>query len=637
MCGIAGKVTANEPVPRDLVARMCEAIRHRGPDGEGLYVEGTVGLGMRRLAIIDLRTGDQPLLSEDRQVIAVFNGEIYNHLELRAKLEARGHRFRGHSDGETIVHLYEEYGAECVTHLAGMFAFALWDARERRLLLARDRLGKKPLFYAQVGDALLFASEPRSILLDPSVPRDVDPRAIDAFLVNQYVPHELSAFSALAKLPPATRLLWQPGAEPRHERYWSLEYLPKDDLPVEEAKQRLREAILEATRKRLMSDVPLGAFLSGGVDSSVVVAAMAMSSAKPVRTFSVAFPGSDVDESSQARAVAERYGTEHTELPVGPPDPGILPRIAWQFGEPFADPAALPTFQLAELTRRHVTVALSGDGGDESFAGYRRYWQLARTRPADALPGGLRSALARLASGLAGGAEGRAPLPRAARLAGRLAMSPPHRYADLFRYFRDVDRERLYTPQFRSELAGAEPLAHVVAAWESRAGLAAADRLMAVDLETYLPDDLLAKVDVASMASSLEVRSPLLDHELMELAATMPVRRKLRGTEGKILLRDAAREWLPDEILDRPKQGFAVPLDVWLRGEMRALPEEVLLDPAASRRGIFDPRAVQRMIEEHREGRERADQLWAMINLELWFRTCVDRVVEAPAQLPALV
>lgn len=636
MCGIAGKVTAGEPVRRELVARMCEAIRHRGPDGEGLYVDGAVGLGMRRLAIIDLLTGDQPLFSEDRRFVAVFNGEIYNHLALRAELEARGHRFRGHSDGETIVHLYEEYGAECVTHLAGMFAFALWDARERRLMLARDRLGKKPLFYAPVGDAILFGSEPRSILLDPSVPRDIDPRAIDAFLVNQYTPHDLCAFRALAKLPPATRLLWQPGGEPRLERYWSLEYLPKDDLTLEEAEQRLRDAILEATRKRLMSDVPLGAFLSGGVDSSVVVAAMAMSSAKPVRTFSVAFPGADVDESAQARAVAERYGTEHTELPVGPPDPGILPRIAWHFGEPFADPAALPTFQLAELTRRHVTVALSGDGGDESFAGYRRYWQLARTRPADALPGGLRTALAGLASGLARGTEGRAPLPRAARLAGRLAMSPARRYADLFCYFRDADRERLYTPQFRSELADAEPLAHVVAAWESRAGLATADRLMAVDLETYLPDDLLAKVDVTSMANSLEVRSPLLDHELMELAATMPVRRKLRGTEGKVLLRDAVRRWLPDEILDRPKQGFAVPLDVWLRGEMRALPEEILLDPSASRRGIFDPRAVGTMIEEHREGRERADQLWAMINLELWFRTCVDRVVEVPAQLPAL-
>jgi asparagine synthase (glutamine-hydrolysing) len=636
MCGIAGKVTGGEPVSPELIGRMCDAIRHRGPDGEGIHVEGPVGLGMRRLAIIDLVTGGQPLVSEDGKVIAVFNGEIYNHLELRAELESRGHSFRGHSDGETIVHLYEEHGPECVTHLAGMFAFALWDERERRLLLARDRVGKKPLFYARAGDALLFASEPRSILLDPSVPRDVDRRALDAFLVNQYVPHDLCAFQALSKLAPATTLLWRPGEEPRLSRYWSLEYEPKDEMPVAEAEERLREAILEATRARLMSDVPLGAFLSGGVDSSVVVAAMAMTSADPVRTFSVAFPGTEVDESPHARAVAERYGTDHTELAVGPPEASLLPRIAWHFGEPFADPAALPTFQLAELTRRHVTVALNGDGGDESFAGYRRYWQLARTRSADALPAGLRRALARGAERVAGGTEGRSPLPRAARLAARLALPPARRYADLFRYFSDADRDRLYTPEFRAGLGSSNPLCHVEAAWNGRAGLAAVDRLMAVDLDTYLCDDLLAKVDVTSMANSLEVRSPLLDHRLMELAATMPVRRKLRGTEGKILLRDAVREWLPDGILDRPKQGFAVPLEGWLRGEMRALPEEVLLDPAATARGIFRPDAVQGLIAEHHEGRDRADQLWAMINLELWFRTCVDQVVVAPSELPAL-
>ncbi|MGE5281284.1 MAG: asparagine synthase (glutamine-hydrolyzing) [Chloroflexota bacterium] len=636
MCGIAGKVSGGEPVSAELIARMCDAIRHRGPDGEGAYVEGPVGLGMRRLAIIDLVSGDQPLVSEDGKTIAVFNGEIYNHLELRAELERRGHRFRGHSDGETIVHLYEEHGPECVSRLAGMFAFALWDEREGRLMLARDRVGKKPLFYARAGGALLFASEPRSILLDPAVPRDLDPRALDAFLVNQYVPHDLCAFSALAKLPPATRLLWQPGGELALERYWSLAYEPKDEMSATEAEERLREAILEATRARLMSDVPLGAFLSGGVDSSLVVAAMAMTSAEPVRTFSVAFPGSAVDESPHARAVAERYGTDHTELAVGPPSASLLPRIAWHFGEPFADPAALPTFQLSELTRRHVTVALNGDGGDESFAGYRRYWQLARTRPADALPPGLRRALAGAAARVAGGTEGRSPLPRAARLAARLAMPPPRRYADLFRYFRDADRDRLYTPEFRAGLAEADPLRHVEAAWDERAGLAAADRLMAVDLDTYLADDLLAKVDVTSMANSLEVRSPLLDHRLMELAATMPVRRKLRGSEGKVLLREAVREWLPDGILDRPKQGFAVPLEDWLRGEMRTLPEDVLLDPVATARGIFRPEAVRDTIGEHREGRDRSDQLWAMVNLELWFRTCVDRVVVTPDELPVL-
>jgi asparagine synthase (glutamine-hydrolysing) len=636
MCGIAGKVTAGEPVSQELLRRMCDSIRHRGPDGEGIHVDGPVGLGMRRLAIIDLVTGDQPLVSEDRQVIAVFNGEIYNHLDLRSELERRGHRFRGHSDGEVIVHLYEEYGTECVKRLGGMFAFALWDARERQLMLARDRVGKKPLYYSRSGDALLFASEPRAILLDPEVSHEVDPVAIDAFLVNQYVPHDLCAFRALDKLPPGSRLIWRPGGEPRLERYWSADYLPKERVAVDEVGEELRTAILGATRERLMSDVPLGAFLSGGVDSSIVVAAMAMTSSEPVRTFSVSFPGSDVDEAPYARAVADRYGAEHTELAVGPPEAGLLPRIAWHFGEPFADPAALPTFQLSELTRRHVTVALNGDGGDESFAGYRRYWQLARTRPADTLPPPMRRALGAFMRRIAGGTEGRAPLPRAARLASRLALPPAHRYADLFRYFREDDRERLYTEEFRAHVGDSDPLAHVAEAWDRRDGLGAVDRLMAVDLDTYLPDDLLAKVDVTSMANSLEVRSPLLDHKLIELAAKLPIGLKLRRTEGKVALREAVREWLPDGILDRPKQGFAVPLDDWLRGGMRELPEEVLLDPATTARGIFRSEGVSRLIAEHREGRDRSDQLWAMINLELWFRTCVDRTIVAPAELPSL-
>lgn len=636
MCGIVGKVSAGDRVEPALLDRMCASIRHRGPDGQGVHAEGPAALGMRRLAIIDLVTGDQPLTSEDGEVVVVFNGEIYNHLPIRRELERKGHRFRGHSDGEVIVHLYEELGPACVERLRGMFAFALWDRRERRLMIARDRVGKKPLYYAQIGDTLWFASEPRAILLDPEVPRDVDPWAIDAFLVNQYVPHDLCAFRALSKLPPASRLLWRPGGEPRIESYWRLDYEPKDSLSTQEAEERLREKILEATRLRLMSDVPLGAFLSGGIDSSVVVAAMAMESSEPVRTFSVSFPGTEVDEAPHARAVAERYGTRHEELAVGPVDAGLLPRIAWHFGEPFADPAALPTFQLAELTRRHVTVALNGDGGDESFAGYRRYWQLARTRPADSLPAGLRRAAAAAARRVAGGTEGRSPLPRAARLAERLALPPARRYADLFRYFSDDDRRRVYSPEFGSSVAGHDPLAHVCAAWEERAGLKAVDRLMAVDLVTYLSDDLLAKVDVTTMANSLEVRSPLLDHELMELAATMPTALKLKGTEGKVVLRDAVRDWLPEGILDRPKQGFAVPLEGWLRDELRTLPEDVLLDPVASERGIFAPAEVERLIAEHHAGRDRADQLWAMVNLELWFQTCVDRTIATPAELPAL-
>ena len=624
MCGIAGVVTKGKPVSRELIGAMCETLRHRGPDGAGAHVDGHVGLGMRRLAIIDLITGDQPLYNEDRSVVLVFNGEIYNYVALREELHARGHRFATRADGEVIVHLWEDYGPACVEHLRGMFAFAVWDDHSQTLLLARDRLGKKPLFYAQPDGGISFASEPRAILQDKHVSREIDATAIDAFLVNQYVPHHRCVFRAIRKLPPASTLVWRAGESPREERYWRLTYRPKAALDQREAAQRLREEILEATRLRLASDVPLGAFLSGGLDSSAVVAAMAMTSSGAVRTFSAAFPGRGIDETSYARRVAERYATDHHELEIASPDAALLARMAWHFGEPFADPAALATFQLSELTRRHVTVALNGDGGDESFSGYRRYWQLAGTRPAERFPLLFRRAVAAATAAVAGGTEGVGVRHRAARLARRLTLAPAERYADLFRYFSDSDRERLYGPLLRAAREQTDPLAHVKGPWSTRADLHWVDRTMAVDLDTYLPDDLLVKVDLSSMAHGLEVRSPLLDHQLMEWAAQLPLALKLRGRVGKVLLREAVRDWLPAEIVDRPKHGFALPVADWLRRELRSLPEEVLLDPLARDRGAFDPAGVRRLIDEHRAGQDRSAQLWAMINLELWFLTCVD-------------
>lgn len=623
MCGIAGKVTSAERVEPALIERMCQTLVHRGPDAYGAHCDGPVGLGMRRLAVIDLEHGDQPIYSEDRQLVLVFNGEIYNHRSLREALVSRGHRFAGGSDAEVVVHLWEELGPSAIEQLRGMFAFALWDAGARRLHLARDRLGKKPLFYALRDGALSFGSEPRALLEDPAVPRDIDPQAIDAYLVNQYVPHHLSAFRSLRKLAPATLLSWKPGGEPRTERYWRLLYEPKRELGYDEAAERLRELILEATRLRLISDVPLGAFLSGGVDSSAIVAAMAQSSSQPVKTFAVKFPYLDFDESPYARAVAEHLCTDHVELEVGVPDPELLTKMAWHYGEPFADPAALPTFQLSELTRRQVTVALAGDGGDESFAGYRRYWQLAATLAADRVPAPLRRALADALSSVAGDREGRAALPRLARLGRRLALAPAHRYADLFRYFTEADRRAAYGPALRETL-GADPLEHYVRAFTAHPRGNAFDRLMGVDLDTYLPDDLLAKVDIASMAYSLEVRAPLLDQELVEFAARLPPRYKARGRAGKLLLRDAVREWLPPGLLDRPKHGFAVPIAAWLRGELHEFTKEVLLDRVAVERGVFERHAVERLIAEHAAGAERSLQLWAMLNLELWFTTCVD-------------
>jgi asparagine synthase (glutamine-hydrolysing) len=637
MCGIAGVVAHGKPVGEELVAAMCDAVRHRGPDSAGLHVEGNVGLGIRRLAIIDLVTGDQPLYSEDGSVVLVFNGEIYNHADLRRELQATGHRFATRTDGEVIVHLWEQDGARCVERLRGMFAFAIWDARRNTLFLARDRLGKKPLFYARRGGTLWFASEPQAIFQDPEVPREVDPRALDAFLVNQYVPHDRCAFRHLRKLPPASTLSWRPGGEPAVSRYWRLSYEPKSTLDEADAAEALRHEILHATRLRLASDVPLGAFLSGGLDSSAVVAAMAMTASGTVRTFSAAFPGHALDETPYARRVSARYATDHCELEVAPPDADLLSRMAWHFGEPFADPAALPTFQLCELTRRHVTVALNGDGGDESFAGYRRYWQLAATRSAEQIPLAIRRVLARAAERVARGTEGRGPPRRGARLARRLALAPPRRYSDLFRYFSDGDRRRLYGPMLRATQADSDPLEHMERAWATAQWDDWFDRAMAVDLDTYLPDDLLAKVDLCSMANSLEVRSPLLDHELMEFAATLPRALKVRGGTGKVLLREAVRPWLPEEILDRRKHGFAVPIGDWLRDELRSMPAEVLLDPRSRGRGVFEPAEVRRVIDEHRQGLDRSQQLWAMLNLELWFRTCVDPPRVRPAERPSLV
>jgi asparagine synthase (glutamine-hydrolysing) len=631
MCGIAGKVSGREAVDPELVGRMCEAVRHRGPDGGGTWVVGPVGLGMVRLAVIDPIGAQQPMTNEDGTVVLVLNGEIVNHHELRAELRGRGHSFRSRGDAEVVVHLYEELGERCVERLRGFFAFALWDLRTGELLLGRDRIGKKPLLFAHRDDTLWFGSEPRAILQDPAVPRDVDLRALDAFLVNQYVPHHLSAFSALTKLPPASTLRWTPGSAPRISRYWELDRpaVPAHVSP-QEAAERVRAALLEATRLRLDSDVPLGAFLSGGVDSSAVVAAMAHASTDPVQTFSIRFADDGFDESHWARLVAEHLGTDHHELEVGAVDAGLLPRLAWHCGEPFADPAALPTFVLAQLTRRHVTVALNGDGGDEGFGGYGRYRQLAATRPAERVPIAARRALAAALARAAGTTDGRRALPRAARLARRLALDPAARYADLMRFLSASDRERLYSDTMRERVAGGDPLAHVRRAWDAHPGLPWRQRAMAVDMDTYLADDLVAKVDWTSMASGLEVRSPLLDHELLQLAATLPL------GDDKALLKDAVAPWLPAGVLTREKQGFAVPIGRWLREELRSLPEDVLLDPVARRRDLFDEREVRRMIAEHRGGADRSEALWAMVSLELWFLTCVDTPTAQAHELPVL-
>jgi len=635
VCGIVGKVSLESAIEREYLETMCALVEHRGPDSRGIFHDDGVGLGIQRLAIIDRESGDQPVFNEDGSVVVVLNGEIYNYVELQEELRARGHRLATRSDTEVIAHLYEDHGAECVNLLRGMFAFAVWDRTQRRLLLARDRIGKKPLFYCEIGSTLWFASEPRAILADPRVPRDVDFGAVDSFLQLSYVPHPRSAFAALRKLAPAHTLSWSDGRT-QTQRYWKLSYATERSTASRAEREAvLREQLLEATRLRLRSDVPVGAFLSGGVDSSAVVAAMARTASGRVRTFSIGFDVGSFDETAHAREVAQLFDTEHHELRVEPHAIDILPRLVWHYGEPFADSSAIPSFYLAELTRRHVTVALSGDGGDESFAGYRRYVAYRLTEHLDHLPGALWRAAAALSAHVGADAEIDGARSRASRLTQAMLVSPLERHAIWINQVSRAELDALYTPEFAASLDTGVASRALADAYGASDAENAFERLVDTDVATYLPGQLLVKVDIASMASSLEVRCPLLDQQLMATAAALPASDKVRGLTTKRIFKDALRPWLPDHILDRRKTGFGVPLAAWFRRELAELPREVLLDERSTERGIFRPAALSGLIDEHLTGRrDNSNRLWALIQLELWMRTYLDQTsVERPLAL----
>ena len=650
MCGITGKLNLDpsHPVQADLISRMNEVLRHRGPDDQGVWCDRHVGLGHARLAIVDLSAaGHQPMTNETGDVWLTFNGEIYNHRDLRVDLEQRGHRYRSATDTETIIHLYEEHGPECVEHLRGMFAFALWDARRRRLLLARDRFGKKPLVYCQTPAALTFASEIKALLQDPEVPDALDEVALHHYLTYGYVPGPWTAFLAIRKLPPATLLVWENGTVRTH-RYWRLHHLPKVTMPEEEAAERLRDLLREAVAIRLMGDVPVGAFLSGGVDSSSVVALMAEAASAPVKTFSIGFDDPSHDELRYSREVAERYGTEHHEFVVTPDALAVLPELVWAYGEPYADSSALPTYYVCRETRRHVTVALNGDGGDEAFAGYDRYLA---TRFAERYHrlirhSGLRQRVfAPLALSAVGGlawAGQAGPFPavvgqklavglaRLQRFLAAVESPPERRYARWVSLLDDPSKVALYTPEFHARLAEVDSLALIEEAYQDADRTDFVEQTQFVDTMTYLPDDLLVKVDVASMMHSLECRSPFLDHRLAEFAARLPVDLKVRGRTTKYLLKKAMAGHLPARVLRRGKQGFGVPVGSWFRRQLRSLAYDVLLDPGAVQRGLFDPRAVGHLLEEHVTGRaDHGQRIWQLLCLELWFRTYLDRPREA--------
>jgi asparagine synthase (glutamine-hydrolysing) len=601
---------------------MCQTIVHRGPDDEGIYAQGPVGLGMRRLSIIDLSGGRQPIHNEDGTVWVVFNGEIYNFLELRQELEERGHKFYTHADTEVIVHLYEEMGGDCVKKLRGMFAIALYDERKQSLLLARDRLGKKPLHYALHHGRLLFASEIKAILAVAPELAEIAPDGLLQYFYFGYIPDPHTAFQHIHKLPPGHLLEYSHG-EVKIQEFWDVpEYGTLPTMSEEEALGELERRLDEAVRARLISDVPLGALLSGGVDSSIIVALMARASAAPVKTFTIGFQAEKFNESKYARLVAERFGTDHRELILDPNLEETLTFLTSMLEEPFGDSSMLPTYYVCRMARQGVTVALSGDGGDELFAGYDRYLVAMDRQKFDWMPQWLGRLYRdqfhhRIPNGMYG-----------KNLAWNASLTPRDRYLDDVSFLPALHRERsLFTDEF---LQNAGQLPSPLRQWQRFYDDAPAkdslSRLLYLDTKTYLTADILAKVDRMSMATSLEVRVPMLDHEFVEWVAALPVEWKFRqGTRKYILKRLAERLGIPGELLHRPKQGFQLPLVDWMRNEMKDQFLRVLLEPRTLERGYFKPECVQSLVDEHVRGRRnRSGLLWRMLVLELWHRNFME-------------
>lgn len=630
MCGIAGIADfAGRPIPLPLVRSMCDAIRHRGPDDEGLVSlpldeharagAPSAVLGSRRLSIIDVEGGHQPISNEDRSVWVVFNGEIYNFADLRERLQRAGHRFATRSDTECLVHLYEDLGDRFVAELDGMFALALWDDRAKRLILARDRFGKKPLLYAEHGGRFWFGSEFQALLVDPDIRRELDCAALDEYLAFMSVPAPSTIYRQIRKVPPGHALVRERGGS-RLWRYWSLAYAPKLRIGRQEAIAELRRLLTDAVRKRLVSEVPLGAFLSGGVDSSGVVAIMAQLMNRPVKTFSIGFDEEPYNELPHANAVAVRYATEHHEFKVRPHAVEVLPTLVRHYGEPYADSSAIPSFYLARLTRQHVTVALNGDGGDEMFAGYG--WHLAARLVGSwqRLPMPVRRGIEGLAAAAAPLSAGRRSIvTRAARFLAGAGRGRAAQYRAWLSVFSADLRAELYQS---APPPASDPLDEMFAATSA---LDAVDAMLAADVAWYLPTDLLVKMDIATMANSLEARSPFLDTRLAEFAAVLPSEWKLRGITSKYLLKSALADLVPAANLHRRKQGFAVPIGTWFRGELREFLADHVLSATFNARGLFRPDVVRRLFDDHQASRaDYSHHLWTLLMLELWFRTFMD-------------
>ncbi len=617
MCGIAGFIDAqcsyDDAV--ELIDRMCKVIRHRGPDDQGVWVGDGMAVGMRRLSIIDLAGGHQPIFNEDQSVLVVFNGEIYNCRELRHLLEERGHHFQTTSDTEAIVHAYEEYGDDCVKQLRGMFTFAIWDRKRQRLLAARDRFGKKPLNYYWDGQRLIFGSEIKS-LLEAAIPREINHLALDEYLTYLCVPAPNTLFNGVFKLPAAHILVYEDG-QISTRRYWELPFIPTCQDDEATAIERTRALLQEAVEVRLMSEVPLGAFLSGGVDSSVVVGLMSKVMSRPVKTFSIGFEEEEYSELAYARQVAAHFGTDHCEFLVRPDLISVLPQLVWAYDEPFADASMLPTYYVSKLAREHVTVVLTGDGGDEIFGGYTRY---EREMSINRIPAFLRAFMG----------FGSRLMPEGMRGKKRLSMlrhDPATRYAQLFTPFHSDGRPAMYTPEYFALVGEHDPHARLINQFRHIAHLDTVRQLQYVDVRAYLTDDILVKVDKASMFNSLETRSPLLDQHLAEYVSSLPSTITARNGVLKYLLKKAAADILPAEILQRPKQGFAVPIKHWFRGDLTNYAHDLLDSARARQRGIFNPQFVRSLLHAHTQTRlvNHSDAIWALLCLELWFQVYMDQ------------
>ncbi len=627
MCGIVGFINAGGgAVDTALLEKMNAAIIHRGPDDDGFYIHENVGLAMRRLSIIDLAGGKQPIHNQDKTAWIVFNGEIYNYQELRSDLEKQGSKFYTKSDTEVIIHLYDRYGVDFLQHLRGMFALAIWDTRDDSLFLARDRVGKKPLLYSHRpnGD-LIFGSEFQALLKHPSISREIDFEAIHHYLSFICVPAPLTAYKEIRKLEPGHWLRWKNG-ELETKRYWLPDFTEKLDISEAEAQDEVLRILRESVRLRMIAEVPLGAFLSGGVDSSAVVALMAQESSQPVKTFSIGFEEQDFSELKYAKKVADHVGAEYNEFIVKPNAMEVLPTLIEHYGEPYADPSAIPTYYVSKETRRHVTVALNGDGGDESFAGYERYVAMRLAERYRRVPALLRKPLVEFPLSLLPHPNGfRNRLRSAKRFVKAAALPKEVRYLNWVSGGTEELKQKIYTDDFRRVVAGAYS-GDIVRKWlDSPNAKGILDASLLTDQQTYLPNDLLVKVDIASMAVSLEARSPYLDHKLIEFAAKLPENLKARGMETKSLLKKVAAKLVPKEVIYRRKMGFGVPVGYWLRNEMREFMNEVLLSEKATKRGIFKPEALKDLIELHVSRKEDLTfLLWTLLMLELWFQRFID-------------